>query len=48
MQLCTPDREHLTGIKYTREVHNAWPLPQTQKRNRKAPAAQGIIDILDA
>ena len=48
MQLCTPDTEHFTGMKYTGEVHNAWPLPQPQKRNRKAPAGQGIIDLLDA
>ena len=48
MQLCTPDTEHLTGTDYTGEVHNAWPLPQPQKRNRKAPAAQGVIDLLDA
>ena len=48
MQLCTPDTEHLTGTKYTGEVHSPWPLPQPQKRNRKAPAAQGVIDLLDA
>ena len=48
MQLCTPDMEHLTGTEYTGEVHNAWALPQPQKRNRKAPAAQGVIDLLDA
>ena len=48
MQLCTPDTEHLTGTEYTGEVQNAWPLPQPQKRNRKAPAAQGVIDLLDA
>ena len=48
MQLCTPDTEHLTGIEYTGKVHNAWPLFQPQKRNPKAPAAQGIIDLLDA
>ena len=48
MQLCTPDTEHLTGTEYTGEVHNAWPLPQPQKQNRKAPAAQGVIDLLDA
>ena len=48
MQLCTPDTEHLTGTEYTGEVHDAWPLPQPQKRNRKAPAAQGVIDPLDA
>ena len=48
MQLCTPDKEHLTGTGYTGEVHNAWPLPQPKKRNRKAPAAQGVIDLLDA
>ena len=48
MQLCTPDTEHLTGIEYTGEVHDAWPLPQPQKRNRKAPAAQGVINLLDA
>ena len=48
MQLCTPDTEHLTGTEYTGEVHNAWALPQPQKRNRKAPAAQGVIDPLDA
>ena len=48
MQLCTPDTEHLTGTEYTGEVHNAWPIPQPQKRNRKAPAAQGVIDLLDA
>ena len=47
MQLCTPDTEHLTGTEYTGEVHNVWPLPQPQKRNRKAPAAQGVIDLLD-
>ena len=48
MQLCTADTEHLTGTKYTGEFRNAWPLPQPQKRNRKAPAAQGVIDLLDA
>ena len=48
MQPCTPDTEHLTGTEYTGEVHNAWALPQPQKRNRKAPAAQGVIDLLDA
>ena len=48
MQLCTPDTEHLTGTEYTGEVHNAWALPQPQKRNRKAPAAQGVTDLLDA
>ena len=41
MQLWTPHTEHLTGTEYTGEVDNAWPLPQPQKRNRKAPAAQG-------
>ena len=48
MQLCTPDTEHLTGTEYTGEVHNAWPLRQPQKRNRMAPAAQGVIDLLHA
>ena len=48
MQLCTPDTEHLTGTEYTGEVHNAWPLPQPRKRNRKAAAARGVIDLLDA
>ena len=48
MQLCNPDTEHLGGTEYTGEVHNAWALPQPQKRNRKAPAAQGFIDLLDA
>ena len=48
MQLCTPDTEHLTGTEYTGEVHNAWALPLPQKRNRRAPAAQGVIDLLDA
>ena len=48
MQLCTPDTEHLTGTEYTGEVHNAWALPQPQKRNRRAPAAQGVIDLLNA
>ena len=48
MQLCNPDTEHLTSTEYTGEVHTAWPLPQPQKRNRKAPAAQGVIDLLDA
>ena len=48
MQLCTPDTEHLTGTTYTGEVHNAWPLPKPKKRNRKAPAAQGVINLLDA
>ena len=48
MQLCTPDTEHLTGTENTSEVHNAWPLPQPQKQNRKAPAAQGVINLLDA
>ena len=48
MQLCTPDTKHLTGTEYTGEVHSAWPLPQPKKRNRKAPAAQGVIDLLDA
>ena len=48
MQLCTPDTEHLTGTECTAEVHNAWPLPQPQKWNRKAPAAQGVINLLDA
>ena len=47
MQLCTPDTEHLTGTEYKGQVHNAWPLPQPQKRNRNAPAAQGVIDLLD-
>ena len=47
MQLCSPDTEHLTGTGYTGEVHYAWPLPQYQKRNRKAPAAQGVIDVVD-
>ena len=48
LQLCTPDTEHLTGTEYTGEVHSAWPLPQPQKQNCKAPAAQGVIDLLDA
>ena len=48
MQLCPADTEHLTGTEYTGEVHNAWPLPEPQKRNRKAAAAQGIIKLLDA
>ena len=48
MKLCTPDTEHLTGNEYTGEVHNAWPLPEPQKRNRKVSAAQGVIDLLDA
>ena len=48
MQPCTPDTEHLTGTEYTGEVHNAWRLPQLQKRNCKAPAAQGVINLLDA
>ena len=48
MQLCTPDKEHLTGTEYTGEVHNTWALRQPQKRNRKASAAQGVIDLLDA
>ena len=48
MQLCTPDMEHLTGTDYTGKVHSAWPLPRPQKRNCKAPAAQGVIDLLDA
>ena len=48
MQLCTPDTEHLTGTEYTGEVHNAWALPQPEKRTRKAPAAQGVINLLDA
>ena len=48
MQLCTPDTQHLTGTEYTGEVHNAWPLPQPQKRYRTAPAAQGVIDLLNA
>ena len=48
MQVCTPDTEHLTGTEYTGEVHNAWPLPQPQKRNCKAPAAQRVINLLDA
>ena len=48
MQLCTPDTEPLTGSWCTGKVHNAWPLPQPQKWNRKAPAAQGVIDLLDA
>ena len=48
LQLCDPDTEHLTGTEYTGEVHNAWPLAQPQKRNRKAPAAQGVIDLFDA
>ena len=48
MQLCTPHTEHLTGTEYTGEVHNAWPLPKLQKRNRKTPAAQGVIILLDA
>ena len=48
MQLCTPDTEHLTGTEYTGEVHNAWALPQPQKRNRRAPTAQGVIDLLNA
>ena len=40
MQLCFSDTEHLTGTEYTGEVHNACPLPQPQKPNRKAPADQ--------
>ena len=48
MQLCTPDTGHLTGTEYTGEVHNAWPLPQPVKPNRKALVAQGFIDLLDA
>ena len=48
MQLCTPDTGHLTGTQCKGEDHNAWPLPRPQKRNRKAPAAQGVIDLLDA
>ena len=48
MQLCAPDTEHLTGTEYRGEVHNAWPLPRPQKPNRKAPPAQGVIDLLDA
>ena len=48
MQLCTPDTEHLTSTEYTGEVHSAWPLPQPQKRSRKATAALGVIDLLDA
>ena len=48
MQLCTPDTEHLISTEYTGEVHRGWPLPQPQKRNRKAPAGQGVIDLLDA
>ena len=48
MQLCTCDTEHLTSTEYTGEVQNAWPLPQPQKRNRKAPAAQGVINLLNA
>ena len=48
MQLCTLDTEHLTGTEYTGEVHNTLPLPEPQKRNRKAPTAQGVIDLLDA
>ena len=48
MQGCTPDTEHLTGNEYTGEVHNAWPLPQPRKRNCKAPAGHGVIDLLDA
>ena len=48
MQLCTPDTEHPTGTEYTGEVHSAWPLPQPQKRNCKATAAQGVMDLLDA
>ena len=48
MQLCTPYTEHPTGTEYTGEVHSACPLPQPQKRNRNAPAAQGVIDLLDA
>ena len=48
MQLSTLNTEHLTGTKYTGEVHNAWPLPQPKKQNCKAPAAQGVMDLLDA
>ena len=47
MRLCTPDTENLTGIEFTGEVHNAWPPSQPQKRNRKAPAAQGVINLLN-
>ena len=47
-QLCTPDTEHLTGTEYTGKVNNAWPLPMPQKRGRRAPAAQGNINLLDA
>ena len=47
MQLCTPDTEHLIDTEYTGEVHNAWPLPQPQKRNCKASAGQDVIDVLD-
>ena len=48
MKMYSPDTEHLTGTEYTGEVHNAWPLAQPQKRNRKATAAQDSIDLLDA
>ena len=48
MQLCSPDTEHLTGTEYTGQVQSACPLAQPQKQNRKAPAAQGVIDLLDA
>ena len=48
IQLCTPGTEHLTGTEYTGEVHNAWPLPQPEKQTCKAPAAQGVINLLDA
>ena len=39
---------NFNGTEYTREFHNAWALPQPQKRNRKAPAALGVIDLLEA
>ena len=48
MQVCTPNTEHLTGTEYTGEVHNAWPMPEPQEQNRKAPAAHSVVTLLDA
>ena len=38
MQLCTTNTKHLTGTEHTGEVHNAWPLPQHQRR-RTSPTS---------
>ena len=48
MQLCTPNTEHLTGTTYMGKVDSAWPLPQPETQNRKARAAEGVINLFDA